>query len=182
MYAPERQYTVFFDDVEVPVEARIGNEGSGKNILFHALNPERFMIAAWALGLGHLAIEKGAAYAAVRAPFDRPIGAYQAVQHPLARAKMHLEAARLFMYDGCAKYDAGVNTGVEANMAKFLATTAAHQAIEAAIQVHGGSAWDRETDIVQLWPMIRLMQVAPVNNEMILNFVSERVLGLPRSY
>lgn len=182
MHAPERQFVVSFDDVEVPADARLGEEGAGKQVLFAALNPERLMIAAWAIGLGNLALRKGADYARVRAPFGKPIGAYQAVQHPLAHARMELDAARLMLYEGCAAYDAGDRSGLQANMAKYLATTAAKDAIEAAIQAHGGHAWDRATDLVQLWPMIRLMTQSPINNEMILNYVSERVLALPRSY
>lgn len=182
MHAPERQYVVYFDDVEVPESARLGPEGGGKEVLFHALNPERFMIAAWAIGLGNLAIAKGADYARQRAPFGKPIGSYQAIQHPLAHAKMNLEAARLMLYEGCAEYDSGSNSGLKANMAKYLATTAAKQAIEATIQTHGGHAWDKDTDVIQLWPMIRLMTQSPINNEMILNYVGERLLKLPRSY
>lgn len=182
MQAPERQYTVFFDDVEVPDSARLGSEGGGKEVLFHALNPERLMVAAWAIGLGNLAIKKGADYARERSPFGKPIGSYQAIQHPLAHAKMNLEAARLMMYEGCAEYDAGNNSGLKANMAKYLATTAAKQAIEATIQTHGGHAWDSDTDVIALWPMIRLMTQSPINNEMVLNYVGERLLQLPRSY
>tara|TARA_E500000305_G_scaffold106677_1_gene105624 strand:+ start:650 stop:1795 length:1146 start_codon:yes stop_codon:yes gene_type:complete len=182
MYAPERQFSVFFDDVEVPADARLGEEGQGKQLLFDALNPERFMIAAWAIGLGNLAIKKGSDYARTRSPFGAPIGSYQAIQHPLAHAKMNLDAARLMLYDGCAEYDRGESVGLKANMAKYLASEAARQAIEAAIQVHGGHAWDKTTDVIQLWPQIRLMLQSPINNEMILNFVSERLLDLPRSY
>lgn len=182
MFAPERQFAVFFDDVEVSEGNRLGAEGSGKKLLFGALNPERFLIAAWALGLGELAISKGAAYAATRAPFGKPIGSYQAIQHPLAKAKIHLDAARLMLYDGCAEHDQHRDTGMKANMVKYLATTAANEALEAAIQLHGGYAWDKGTDLIQLWPMLRLMLQSPINNEMILNFVGERLLGLPRSY
>lgn len=182
MHAPERQFALYFDDVEVPLDARLGEEGQGKEILFHALNPERFMIAAWAIGLGNLAVKKGADYARTRAPFGKPIGSYQAIQHPLAHAKMHLEAAREMLYAACAEYDAGINDGIKANMVKYLATTAAKDAIEAAIQTHGGHAWDRDTDIIQLWPMIRLMTQSPINNEMVLNYIGERLLKLPRSY
>lgn len=182
MYAPEQQFSIYLDDVFVPEDCRLGAESAGKAILFHALNPERLMIAAWAIGLGNLAIKRGADYARTRAPFGKPIGSYQSVAHPLAHAKMHLEAARVMLYDACAIYDGGNPDGLQANMVKYLATTAAHQAVEAAIQLHGGHAWDMRTDIVQLWPMIRLMNQAPINNQMLLNYVSERVLDLPRSY
>jgi len=182
MHAPERQHVLYFDGVEVPQDARLGEEGAGKQVLFHALNPERFMIAAWAIGLGNLAVAKGAAYARGRAPFGRPIGSYQAVQHPLAAAKIHLEAARLMLYQACEEYEDGDTSGTKANMVKYLASTAAGEAIEAALQTHGGHAWDKGTDLVQLWPMIRSMAQAPINNEMILNYVGERLLDLPRSY
>ncbi len=182
MYGPEKQFAVFFDNVEVPEEGRIGAEAAGKDIMFHALNPERFLIAAWSLGLGNLCIKKGSDYARTRAPFGKPIGGYQSVAHPLAHAKMNLEAARLMLYAGCEEYDAGSVAGLKANMAKYLASTAAGQAIEAAIQLHGGHAWDQRTDIIQLWPMIRLMAQSPINNQMLLNYVAERVLDLPRSY
>lgn len=182
MHSPDRQFAVYFDDVEVPIDGRVGDESKGLDILFHALNPERFMIAAWSIGLGNLAIRKGSDYARARAPFGKPIGSYQAIAHPLAHAKMNLEAARLMLYSGCEDYDAGRSAGLKANMAKYLASTAANLAIDAAIQPHGGHAWDKRSDIVQLWPMIRLMAQSPINNEMLLNFVSERVLDLPRSY
>lgn len=182
MYAPERQFAVYLDDVEVPETARLGAESAGKKVLFYALNPERFLISAWCIGLGNLCIQKGCDYARTRSPFGQPIGAYQSVAHPLAHAKMHLEAARQMLYAGCEEYEAGRADGVKANMVKYLASTAAGQAIEAAIQLHGGHAWGKRTDLIQLWPMIRLMQQSPINNQMLLNFVSERVLGLPRSY
>jgi acyl-CoA dehydrogenase len=182
MYGPEKQFAVFFDDVEVTDDQRLGAEAAGKDILFHALNPERFLISAWSLGLGNLSIKKGADYARTRAPFGKPIGSYQAVAHPLAHAKMNLDAARLMLYAGCEEYDAGGLAGLKANMAKYLASTAALQAIEAAIQLHGGHAWDKRTDLVQIWPMIRLMSQSPINNQMLLNYVAEHVLGLPKSY
>jgi acyl-CoA dehydrogenase len=182
MYGPEKQFAVYFDNVEVPAANCLGTEGGGQEIMFHALNPERFMIAAWSLGLGNLCVKRGADYARTRSPFGKPIGAYQSVAHPLAHAKMNLEAARLMLYAGCEDYDAGSLAGLKANMAKYLASTAAGQAIEAAIQLHGGHAWDKRTDIVQLWPMIRLMSQSPINNQMLLNYVAEKVLDLPRSY
>jgi alkylation response protein AidB-like acyl-CoA dehydrogenase len=181
-FAPDRQFIVHFKDVEVPASSRIGPEGSAKTVLFTALNPERYMVSAHLIGLGNLALEKAANYAKTRAPFGTPIGAYQAVQHPLAAAKAHLEGAKLMMYAGCAEYDSGVNNGVRANTTKYLASTAADMAIDAAIQAHGGYAFVIESDIVTLWPKIRLGRVAPINNEMVLNYLGERTLGLPRSY
>lgn len=181
-FAPGRQFMVYFDDVLVPAANRIGAEGAGKKVLFHALNPERFMTSAQAIGLANLALAKGADYAKVRAPFGTPTGAYQAVSHPLAKAKAHVEAARLMLYTACADYEAGLNDGVRANLAKYLASSAADDAIDAVIQTYGGSAFDIESDIVTLWPKIRLARIAPLNNEMALNFIAEKTLGLPRSY
>jgi len=200
LFTPDNRFHVFFDDVRVPVENRIGGAGQGKRILFTALNPERCLVAAMTLGLGQLALNKGVEYAKVRAPFGTPIGAYQGVAHPLARAKAHLDAARLMIYEGAArlmidegaarlmidegaaKYVAGQDPGAMANISKFLAAEAASEALDAAIQAHGGSAFDEETDVSTLWPMIRLQRIAPVNDEMILNHISQHVLGLPRSY
>lgn len=180
-HAPENQYEVFFDDVEVSTEALIGEEGRGFDYLLSCLNQERIVIAAWALGLGNYALEKAVSYAKVRAPFGKPIGANQAVQHPLALAKAQMEAARHVMYAAAAGYDQGRDAGAEANMAKLLGTQAALAAVEAAIQTHGGSAFVYETDVITLWPMIRVLQIAPLNNESILSYIAERVLGLPRS-
>lgn len=180
-HAPEYQFEVFLDDVEVPPEALIGVEGHGFDHLLACLNQERVVIAAWALGLGEYALAKAVEYARTRAPFGTPIGAHQAVQHPLALARAEMEAARQVMYSAAAAYDSGRDAGAEANMAKLLASRAALAAVEAAIQTHGGSAFVYETDVITLWPMIRLLQIAPLNNESILNYIGERVLGLPRS-
>lgn len=180
-HAPEYQFEVFFDDVEVPADALIGEEGLGFDNLLSCLNQERVTIAAWALGLGEYALAKAVAYAKDRAPFGTPIGAHQGVQHPLALAKAEMEAARQVMYSAAAEYDSGRDAGAKANMAKLLGSRAALAAVEAAIQTHGGSAFVYETDVITLWPMIRVLQIAPINNESVLNFIGERVLGLPRS-
>jgi acyl-CoA dehydrogenase len=180
-HAPEYQFEVFFDDVEVPAEALIGTEGLGFDHLLSVLNQERVVIAAWALGLGEYALGKAVDYARVRAPFGRPIGAFQGVQHPLALAKAEMEAARQVMYSAAGEYDSGRDAGAKANMAKLLGSRAALAAVDAAIQTHGGSAFVYETDVVTLWPMIRILQIAPINNESALNYIGERVLGLPRS-
>lgn len=182
LHSPEHQFFVFLDDVEVPAANLVGERDNGLRALFDALNPERLLVSAWALGLGDHVLAKGVEYAAARAPFGTPIGSYQAVQHPLARAKAHLEAARLMLYTACDVYDAGGDAGSAANMAKLLASEAANEAADAVIQAHGGSAFDRDTDVITLWPMIRLLRIAPVNNEMVLNYLAERVLGLPKSY
>jgi len=181
-HAPERQFEIFLSGLEVPGTALIGEEGRGFEYLFDSLNGERIMIAAWAAGLGEYALGRGVEYAKQRAPFGTPIGGYQAVQHPLALAKAHLEAARLMLFNAAARYDDGHDIGAHANMAKLLASRAALAAVEATIQAHGGHAFVKETDVVTLWPMIRSMQVAPINNESLLNYIGEHVLGLPRSF
>lgn len=180
-HAPENQFEVFFDDVEVPASALIGTEGMGFDYILSCLNQERVTVAAWALGLGDYALRKAVEYAKVRAPFGAPIGAHQAVQHPLALAKAEMEAARQVMYSAAATYDSGVDAGDQANMAKLLGSRSALAAVDAAIQTHGGSAFVYETDVITIWPMVRILQIAPLNNESILNYISERVLGLPRS-
>jgi acyl-CoA dehydrogenase len=180
--APEKQFIVFFSDVEVPAENLLGEEGHGIRYLFDALNPERLLAAATCVGIGDYALRKAVAYARERAPFDKPIGSYQALQHPLAYAKAHLEAARLMLYHACDVYDQGGVAGPESNMVKLLASEAAVEACNLAIQVHGGYGFDTDYDIITLWPLARLMEVAPLNNQMILNYIGEHVLGLPKSY
>jgi hypothetical protein len=181
-YAPERQFEVFLSDVEVPASALIGEQGRGFQYLFDSLNGERILIAAWAAGLGRYALAKATAYAKQRSPFGSPIGGYQAVQHPLARAHAHLEAARLVLYAAAGEYDAGEEAGPKANIAKLLASEAAGEALDVAVQVHGGHAFVAETDVATLWPMVRAMRTGPINNESILNYLGQHVLGLPRSF
>lgn len=180
--APERQYEVTFDDVMVGPGALIGEEGGGASVLFDSLNSERVVISAWTIGLGDYALERAVSYARERAPWGEPIGRYQGVSHPLARAKAQLEAARVMTYRAARAYDRGDSSGALANMAKLIASEAAEQAVDAAIQTFGGSAFDKASDIVTLWPMVRILRIAPLNNEMILNYIAEKVLGLPRSY
>ena len=179
---PERHYTVFYDDVEVPADSLLGEEHQAIRYLFDALNPERLLVAAKAVGLGAFALNKAVAYAKERAPFDQPIGSYQAVQHPLARAKTHLDAARLMMYRAAERFDRGEKVGPESNMAKLLASEACSEAVDALVKVHGGSSFDRDYDVASLLPVSRLMEVAPINNDMVLNYIGEHVLGLPKSY
>lgn len=181
-YAPERQYEIFLADVEVPASALIGDEGMGFQYLLDSLNGERILIAAWAAGLGRYALGKAVEYAKHRAPFGSPIGGYQAVQHPLARAHAHLEAARLLIYAAADEYDSGRDAGPKANMAKLLASEAAGEALDVAVQVHGGHAFVAETDVATLWPMVRAMRTGPINNESVLNYIGQHVLGLPRSF
>jgi alkylation response protein AidB-like acyl-CoA dehydrogenase len=181
-HAPERQFEIFFSDAEVPASALIGEEGKGFGYLFDSLNGERILIASWAAGLGRYALGRAVEYAKHRAPFGTPIGGYQAVQHPLALAHAHLEAARLMIYSAAEEYDSGIEAGPKANIAKLLASEAANEALDIAVQTHGGHAFVTETDISTLWPMIRTMRTGPINNESILNYIGQYVLGLPRSF
>jgi acyl-CoA dehydrogenase len=178
----DRQFAVFFDDVEVPAENRIGEEGEGFRYLFDALNPERVLVSAWAIGLGDYALGKAVAYAKDRAPFGKPIGSYQGLQHPLARSRVGLDAARLMMYAAAKIFDGGGNAGYYANAAKLLASEAATSACDIAIQTFGGYAFTTDYDVSTIWPVARLLRVAPVNNEMVLNYIGEHVLDLPKSY
>jgi len=183
--SPDKQYTVFFDDVKVPVENRIGEEGRGINYLFSGLNLERIIIASYALGWGKFALKKGVDYAKQRVLFEVPIGAHQGLQHQLSRAHINLELATLSNQRAARAYDNNENSkviGLYANMAKLAASEAAFQACDVAIQVHGGSGMTEEYDLVNLLPLIRAMRVAPINNEMVLNYIGEHQLGLPRSY
>lgn len=181
---PETQFAVYFDDVRVPRSDLIGEEGQGSRYLFDALNPERVSAAAVAVGLGRLALEKAVAYARERVVFDRPIGVHQGLAHPLAEAKTRLEAAALMTRYAAQLFDAGdkVTAAAYANMAKFAAADAATEACDLAIEVHGGSGFSTEVDLITMWPFIRMLRTVPVSREMILNYIGEHVLGLPRSY
>lgn len=180
--APERQFAVFFDEVVLPPESLIGEPGRGLRAMFSSLNAERVTIAAWTLGLGEFALRKGVDYARTRAPWGEPLGRYQAVSHPLARAKAQLVAARLVTYSAAESYDAGGTDGDLPNLAKLLASEASDAAVDAALQVHGGAGFDEDSDVITVWPMIRLLRIAPINNEMVLNYIAEQMLGLPRGY
>ena len=140
------------------------------------------LLCAEALGAMEAVFEATLEYLKTRQQFGAPIGKFQALQHRMALAKAELEAARLMTYSAAERFDAGEDAGAHANMAKLLASRAAVSAVEAAIQTHGGYAFDRDYDIVTLWPMVRLMEIAPINNEMLLNYIGEHVLGLPKSY
>ncbi len=179
---PDIQYTVHFTDLHLPADAVVGQVGAGAKTMFTALNPERILVAAGTVGLGFNALNKAADYVRERAPFGRPTGSYQGVQHPLARAYMQLEGARAVVYEAATAEDTGRDAGMLSNTAKFLASEAAHAAVDAAVQVCGGYAFDWDSDIMWMYEHIRLRRVAPINNEMVMNFVAERALGLPRSY
>ena len=173
---------LFFDGMEVPAEDLIGAEGAGFRQILHGLNPERILIAAEAVGLGHAAIRKACRYARERVVFDRPIGEYQAIQHPLAKCWMNLEAAWLMALRAAALYDAGHECGAEANSAKYLAAEAAHAACETAILSHGGMGYSAEYHVERYLRESYIPRIAPVSAQMIMNFIGEKVLGLPRSY
>lgn len=173
---------VFIDDLHVPAEALVGEEGQGFRYLLEGLNPERVLIAAEAVGLGRAALRKATAYAKERVVFGRPIGQNQGVAHPLARSWAELEAANLMAFKAAALYDAGRECGAEANAAKYLAGEAGFNACEAAVLAHGGMGYAREYDVERYFREAMIPRIAPVSREMIFNYIAERVLGLPKSY
>ena len=183
--APEKQFTLFFDNVEVPADRLIGTEGDGLRQVFLGLNPERIMTASIATGVGRYALDKAAAYARDRSVWGTPIGRHQGLSHPLAKAKIDLELARLMCQKAAWACDSDADpqvAGETANMAKYAAAEAAIAALDQAIQVHGGNGMSSEFGLADMWGMTRLMRTAPVSREMILNFVSQHSLGLPKSY
>ena len=179
---PEEQFTLFFDDVELPAENLIGTEGEGLKQVFFGLNPERITGAAMAVGSGRLALEKAARYANEREVWGVPIGAHQGLAHPLARCKIELELAKLMTYKAAWLYDSGLDASEATNMANYAAAEAAIACVDQAIQVHGGSGLATETGLTDMWWAARLGRTAPVSREMILNYVAQWSLGLPRSY
>ncbi len=173
---------LFFDGMEVPAEDLVGEEGKGFKQILHGLNPERILIAAEAIGLGHAAIRKACEYARQRVVFASPIGQYQAIQHPLARAWMNLEAAWLMVLQAARLYDAGKDCGAQSNTAKYLAAEAAYSACETAVLTHGGMGYSAEYHVERYLRESWIPRLAPVSAQMIMNFISEKVLELPRSY
>lgn len=174
--------TLFIDGLEVPHEDLIGEEGKGFQILLTGLNPERTLIGAEAVGLGRAALAKAAQYAQERVVFGRPIGKNQGVAHPLAKAWAELEAAELLCYKAAALYDAGKECGAHANAAKYLGGEAGFNACEAAVMAHGGMGYAKEYFVERYFREAMIARIVPVSREMILNFIAERVLGLPKSY
>jgi alkylation response protein AidB-like acyl-CoA dehydrogenase len=179
---PDRQWTLFFDGVQVERDRLVGGERGGLAAVFDGLNPERIIIAAGANGGGRRALERASAYASERAVWGAPIGTHQGVSHPLAKAKIQLELARLMTQKAAALFDARAPAGEASNMAKYAAAEAAIQCIDAAIQTHGGNGFTLEYGISDLWWGARLTRTAPVSAEMILNYIAQHSLGLPRSY
>ncbi len=173
---------MFIDGLEVPVEDRIGEEGKGFGYILHGLNPERILVAAEAIGLGRAALRKAADYAKQRVVFDRPIGQNQAIQHPLAERWMELEAAECMALKAAWQYDNGIASAAAANAAKFLGAEAGHKACETALMTHGGYGYAKEYHVERYFRESMIPRLAPVSRELILCFIAERVLGLPRSY
>ena len=182
IHMPEVQYQVFFDDVDVGPEDILGEVGKGFEILFESLNPERIILASVCTGMGRYALEKAVAYANERVVFNGPIGAYQALQHPLAKGKTEIELASLMTRKAAWLFDRRLPCGAESNMAKYSAAEAAIHAIDASLQCFGGNGFTKEHGIFDMYPMARLLRTAPLNSEMVLNYIAEHVMGLPRSY
>ncbi|HXX82576.1 MAG TPA: acyl-CoA dehydrogenase family protein [Casimicrobiaceae bacterium] len=173
---------VFIDDLRIPVEDRIGDEGKGFDYILHGLNPERILIASEAVGLGKAALQRAAQYANERIVFERPIGKNQAIQHPLARSWIELEAANLMVFKAASLYDAHKSCGAEANAAKYLAGEACFRACENAILTHGGMGYAKEYHVERYMREAWIPRLAPVSPQLILCFIAEKALGLPKSY
>ena len=177
-------FQVYFDDLRVPADHLIGQQGNGFYQVLDGLNEERLVIAAECLGLGRLAVERGVEYANEREVFDRPIGKNQAVQHPLAEAYMRVQAAKQLTYNAASASESGSidDLGALANMSKYLAAEAAFEAADAAVQTHGGFGVATEYDVERYFREARLTRLVPITQQLVLNYVGEKVLGLPRSY
>jgi acyl-CoA dehydrogenase len=173
---------LFFDGMEIPIEDRIGEEGQGFRYLLHGINPERILIAAGLVGLGRAALARAARYAKERVVFDRPIGMNQSVQHPLAKNWAELEAANLMAFRAAQLYDRGEDCGAMANAAKFLAGEAAFEACTTAIMTHGGMGYAKEYHVERYLREALIHRIAPITPNLVLCYIAERVLGLPKSY
>lgn len=181
--SPERQYTLFFDDVRVPGQALVGEVDEGLRAVFSGLNPERIGSAAVVNGISRYVRERATEYARQRSVWGVPIGSHQAVAHPLARAHVEVELARLATSVAARGYDEGRDVdGSQSNMAKFAAAEAAESMLDAAIQTHGGNGMATEYGIATMWGLVRLFRIAPVSSEMVLNHIAMHALELPRSY
>jgi acyl-CoA dehydrogenase len=173
---------LFFDDLEIPATSLIGEEGKGFRYILDGMNAERILLAAECIGDGYWFVDRASTYAGERVVFDRPIGQNQGVAFPLARAYIDVRAADLMRYEAARLFDAGKPCGAEANMAKYLASEASWEAANAAVQTFGGYGFAEEYDVERKFRETRLYQVAPVSNNLVLSYVAEHVLGLPRSY
>ena len=173
---------LFIDKLPVPVADRIGEEGRGFEYILHGMNPERILIGAEGIGLGQAALRKAAAYAGERIVFDRPIGQNQAIQHPLAACWMQLQAAELMAYKAASLYDAGKPCALEANATKYLGGEAAFKACETAVMTHGGMGYAKEFHVERYLREALITRIAPISPQLILSFIAEKALGLPKSY
>jgi acyl-CoA dehydrogenase len=173
---------MFFDGMVIPAADRIGEEGQGFRSILHGMNPERILMGAEAVGIGRAALQRAARYARERVVFRRPIGQNQAIAHPLAKCWMELEAANLMVMKAAALYDRKAECGAEANAAKYLAAEAAFRACEAAVLTHGGMGYSKEFHVERYLREVMIPRIAPITPHMILNFIAEKVLGLPKSY
>ncbi|UNS97585.1 acyl-CoA/acyl-ACP dehydrogenase [Streptomyces tubbatahanensis] len=182
--APEKQFELVLDDVRLPADALVGDEDAGLLQLFAGLNPERIMTAAFALGMARYCIEQALDYARTRQVWKEPIGAHQAIAHPLAQVHIEVECARLMMQKAARLYDAGddIGAGEAANMAKYAAGEACVRAVDQSVHTLGGNGLTREYGLAQMITASRVARIAPVSREMILNYVSHQTLGLPKSY
>jgi len=179
---PERQFTLTFDEVRLGPDALVGTEGDGFRQVFHGLNPERVTGAALCVGVARHVLRTAARYAGERQVWSVPIGAHQGVSHPLAKAKIETELAALMTRRAAWQHDHGEPAGESSNMAKYAAAEASIAACDAAIQAHGGNGVATEYGLLPYWGLARLLRIAPVNREMVLNYVAQHSLGLPRSY
>jgi acyl-CoA dehydrogenase len=173
---------IFFEGFEIPAQDRIGEEGHGFEYILHGMNPERVLIAAEAVGLGYAALNRAVAYAKERIVFNRPIGQNQAIQHPLAQNWMELEAARLMLLRAAWEYDTGLPCGASANAAKYLAGEAGFNACQQAIMTHGGFGYAKEFHVERYLREVMIPRIAPISPQLVLCYIAERVLGLPKSY
>ena len=173
---------LFFDDLEIPAENLIGEEGKGFRYILDGLNAERTLIAAECIGDGYWFVERAVNYANERVVFDRPIGQNQGIAFPLAEAHMEIEAANLMRFEACRRFDAHQPCGAQANMAKHLAAKASWEAANACLQTHGGFGFAAEYDVERKFRETRLYQVAPISANLVLAYIAEHVLGLPRSF
>ena len=173
---------VFFDNVRVPAENLVGEEGKGFRYILSGMNAERILIAAECVGDAKWLIEKSSAYAKERVVFGRPIGQNQGIQFPIAKAYAQMRAAELMVHKAAALFESGADCGAEANMAKMLAADASWEAANACVQTHGGFGFAEEYDVERKFRETRLYQVAPISTNLILSYLAEHVLGMPRSY
>jgi len=173
---------MFFDGMAIPAADLIGEEGQGFRSILHGMNPERILMGAEAVGIGRAALARAAKYARERVVFRRPIGQNQGIAHPLARCWMELEAANLMVMKAAALYDRNMECGAEANAAKYLAGEAAFRACETAVMTHGGMGYSKEFHVERYLREVMIPRIAPITPHMILNFIAEKVLGLPKSY